>query len=118
MSSHSDARSPRLRRRPASPTPVGLGEAGPVARAASGDALATCEHPCSHAGVGAGLCARGLPALRPEGGRIELELDEGRGARAEVRCGCGSLLARLVKDHLELKCRRCKRAWLIPVTAG
>ena len=118
MSSHSDARSPRLRRRPASPTPVGLGEAGPVARAASGDDLATCEHPCSHAGVGAGLCARGLPALRPEGGRIELGLAEGRGARAEVRCGCGSLLARLVHDHLELKCRRCKRAWLIPVTVG
>jgi phage FluMu protein Com len=37
---------------------------------------------------------------------------------AELRCGCGSLLARLVHDHLELKCRRCKRAWLIPVTAG
>lgn len=27
----------------------------------------------------------------------------------ECRCGCGSLLARLRPDGLELKCRRCKR---------
>ena len=118
MSSYRDTRSPRVRRRPALPGPAGLNGAAPVAQAAPGRDTAPCEHPCSHAGEGAGLCARGLPALRPEGGRIELELDGGRGARAEVRCGCGSLLARLVKDHLELKCRRCKRAWLIPVTVG
>lgn len=28
---------------------------------------------------------------------------------AEVRCECGSLMARLVGNHIELKCRRCKR---------
>ena len=26
-----------------------------------------------------------------------------------LRCCCGSLLARLVNDGVELKCRRCKR---------
>lgn len=33
----------------------------------------------------------------------------------EVRCGCGSLLARVVEGTVELKCRRCKRTWRIPL---
>ncbi len=33
----------------------------------------------------------------------------------ELRCGCGSLLARMVGDAVELKCRRCKRTWTIPL---
>jgi hypothetical protein len=33
----------------------------------------------------------------------------------ELRCGCGSLLARLVEGSVELKCRRCKRTWNIPL---
>jgi len=33
----------------------------------------------------------------------------------ELRCGCGSLPARLVGSSIELKCRRCKRVWNIPV---
>jgi hypothetical protein len=33
----------------------------------------------------------------------------------ELRCGCGSLLARLVRNSVELKCRRCKRTWRIPL---
>jgi hypothetical protein len=33
----------------------------------------------------------------------------------ELRCGCGSLLARLVQNTVELKCRRCKRTWSIPL---
>ena len=33
------------------------------------------------------------------------------GARDDVRCGCGSLLARVVGGAVELKCRRCKRVW-------
>jgi hypothetical protein len=37
---------------------------------------------------------------------------EGHG---ELRCGCGSLLARLVGGAVELKCRRCKRTWNIPL---
>jgi hypothetical protein len=33
----------------------------------------------------------------------------------ELRCGCGSLLARIVASSVELKCRRCKRVWSIPI---
>jgi hypothetical protein len=33
----------------------------------------------------------------------------------ELRCGCGSLLARVVQNTVELKCRRCKRTWTIPL---
>ncbi len=37
---------------------------------------------------------------------------------SELRCECGSLLARLVKDRLEIKCRRCKRVMVIPIAAA
>jgi hypothetical protein len=33
----------------------------------------------------------------------------------ELRCGCGSLLARVIAGAVELKCRRCKRTWNIPL---
>jgi hypothetical protein len=39
-------------------------------------------------------------------------------ADGEVRCGCGSLLARVVDGDVELKCRRCKRTWRIPIEAA
>jgi phage FluMu protein Com len=32
-----------------------------------------------------------------------------------LRCCCGSLLARLVPDGVELKCRRCKRQIVVPL---
>ncbi|HEY8944370.1 MAG TPA: hypothetical protein VIM73_08910 [Polyangiaceae bacterium] len=32
----------------------------------------------------------------------------------EVRCCCGSLLARWLPEGLELKCRRCKHAFVVP----
>ena len=35
----------------------------------------------------------------------------------EVRCPCGSLLARVTPQGVELKCRRCKRVVLV-VTQG
>jgi len=35
--------------------------------------------------------------------------DASRSDTQEYRCTCGSLLARRVGDHIELKCRRCKR---------
>lgn len=34
---------------------------------------------------------------------------------ASLRCCCGSLLARLVPDGVELKCRRCKRRVIVPI---
>ncbi len=37
------------------------------------------------------------------------------GAGHDVRCGCGSLLARVVDGAVELKCRRCKRVWRLAV---
>jgi len=38
-------------------------------------------------------------------------------ARAEhdLRCECGSLMARVTKAGIELKCRRCKRVVVVPV---
>jgi hypothetical protein len=37
-------------------------------------------------------------------------------AAGERRCGCGSLLARLLPEGVELKCRRCKR--VVTLTFG
>lgn len=34
-------------------------------------------------------------------------------AAHDCRCGCGSLLARLRPDGVELKCRRCKRVVML-----
>jgi len=39
----------------------------------------------------------------------------GCAGQGELRCGCGSLLARVVGGEVELKCRRCKRTWTIPL---
>ena len=37
---------------------------------------------------------------------------------SDCRCLCGSLLARVVGDAVELRCRRCKRTLLIPLAEG
>lgn len=52
-----------------------------------------------------------------------IRFDDARAERAcpghgELRCGCGSLLARVVGAAVELKCRRCKRTWNIPLRRG
>ena len=39
----------------------------------------------------------------------------GRAPRADCRCVCGSLVARVVPEGVELKCRRCKRTLLVPL---
>ncbi|HEX9051198.1 MAG TPA: hypothetical protein VF841_11765 [Anaeromyxobacter sp.] len=53
---------------------------------------------------------RNMTAPPPAGGAAPCE---------DVRCGCGSLLARVVDGAIELKCRRCKRLWrLAPGAAG
>lgn len=36
----------------------------------------------------------------------------------ELRCLCGSLLARHVEGGIELRCRRCKRSVIVPAPAG
>jgi phage FluMu protein Com len=35
-------------------------------------------------------------------------------AETALRCDCGSLLARLVAQGVEIKCRRCKRHVIVP----
>jgi len=35
-------------------------------------------------------------------------------AKRETRCECGQLMAKLHRDGIELKCKRCKRIVLIP----
>jgi hypothetical protein len=35
---------------------------------------------------------------------------------ADCRCPCGSLLARRVERGVELKCRRCKRTLILPLS--
>ena len=37
---------------------------------------------------------------------------------AALRCHCGSLLARLVPKGVEIKCRRCKRRVVIPLSTS
>lgn len=37
---------------------------------------------------------------------------------ADLRCDCGSLLARRVEGGVELKCRRCKRTVVLPLGDG
>ncbi|SET16215.1 hypothetical protein SAMN05443572_1011290 [Myxococcus fulvus] len=37
------------------------------------------------------------------------------GEAGELRCLCGSLLARLVPEGVELKCRRCHRTRVVPL---
>jgi phage FluMu protein Com len=36
----------------------------------------------------------------------------------DVRCHCGSLVARIVDGQLELKCRRCQRIALVSLQAA
>ncbi|MFP2911622.1 hypothetical protein ACLESD_42675 [Pyxidicoccus sp. 3LFB2] len=40
---------------------------------------------------------------------------QSEGREGEVRCLCGSLLARLVPEGVELKCRRCHRTQVVPL---
>lgn len=40
--------------------------------------------------------------------------NEEKVSAADLRCLCGSLVAKVKKNGIELKCRRCKRVALIP----
>ena len=46
------------------------------------------------------------------------EASAAAGPCEEARCGCGSLLARVVDGDVELKCRRCKRVWRIALAGA
>jgi hypothetical protein len=50
------------------------------------------------------------PRINPQAAAPVHECDE--------RCGCGNLLARRTKRGLEIKCRRCKRVYVIDVAEG
>jgi hypothetical protein len=54
-----------------------------------------------------------------EGGMSAAPQAAGRPVSAgDCRCLCGSLLARLVRDGVELRCRRCKRTVVVPLSPG
>ncbi|MBM4243310.1 MAG: hypothetical protein FJ148_05765 [Deltaproteobacteria bacterium] len=44
--------------------------------------------------------------------------EESAAALGEHRCVCGSLLARLRQEGVELKCRRCKRVVVVRWDSG
>ncbi len=56
----------------------------------------------------------------PAGQRIPAGDASGQrgGGPCDLRCGCGSLLARRIAAGVELKCRRCKRTLVLPLTEG
>ncbi len=49
--------------------------------------------------------------------RLQLQQNKTRPAAdapSSLRCGCGNLLARIVAEGVEIKCRRCKRHVIVP----
>jgi hypothetical protein len=54
-------------------------------------------------------------AMKKERDRDRLRFDL-HAAECDVRCDCGSLLARWTAAGLELKCRRCKRRIVVPLS--
>ena len=49
--------------------------------------------------------------------RVECCGGDRAGAASDCRCLCGSLLARVIEQGVELKCRRCKRTLLVPLAS-
>ncbi len=48
--------------------------------------------------------------------KIVLNILDQKLTEEELRCLCGSLIARILKEGLELKCKRCKRFHVIPLS--
>jgi phage FluMu protein Com len=44
-----------------------------------------------------------------------MDVKASRPSERDLRCACGSLMARLTRAGVELKCRRCKRVVVVPV---
>jgi len=57
------------------------------------------------------------PASRPDAHRNSARARGGRN-QTDVRCHCGSLMARVTPQGIELKCRRCKRVVTVPVATA
>jgi hypothetical protein len=67
------------------------------------------------------ISIKNLPARGLKVGEASRRIDDAAArscGHADLRCGCGSLLAKLVSGAVELKCRRCKQTWRIPLEAG
>jgi hypothetical protein len=50
--------------------------------------------------------------------RIQLRQNKGdtpTKPQTSLRCCCGSLLARVIAEGVEIKCRRCKRKVVLPI---
>jgi len=58
----------------------------------------------------------GAMSRRPGPGTAETAAPAALEACADLRCDCGSLLARRVAGGVELKCRRCRRTVVLPFT--
>ncbi|WP_437760446.1 hypothetical protein [Sorangium sp. So ce1389] len=52
------------------------------------------------------------------GGRCEHCGVAGHAESEALRCDCGSMLARHVAGGIELKCRRCKRVVIVPLSSA
>ncbi len=48
--------------------------------------------------------------------RVHQRAEPGRDSK-DCRCACGSLVARMVREGVELKCRRCKRTLIVPLAS-
>ncbi len=57
--------------------------------------------------------AHSAPSVRP----IHPDGTRSRGSERDCRCRCGGLVARIVDEGVELRCRRCKRTLLVPWSA-
>jgi phage FluMu protein Com len=59
----------------------------------------------------------GAAGLHFEVGRVTGAAQSESNESHDCRCVCGSLVARLVDGGVELKCRRCKRTVVVPITS-
>jgi len=59
------------------------------------------------------LIARGVDQVSMHGAGMK-SLASTAELGSEARCECGQLVAKLLPDGVELKCKRCKRIVLIP----
>ena len=47
-------------------------------------------------------------------GNPDLSKVQHKGSSSDCRCACGSLMAKITPQGVEIKCRRCKRLQVIP----